>query len=773
MVGLRLVHVLGAGDLGVSPAGFPQRLTGLLEGNASVQDAVLAGQEQTADGAPGRVDGMDHHGVLRPIPSALLELDEAGFDTGVELLLVATRHQPVNPMDTLTLAQLLARRLDHHAGALFDYGTIERVSIVEVTAPTLVPVRLGVRAALGAPGTPEAAADRPHPEVAQSLSSGGVGAFLGATLGCVDAGFVPLIVEANRQDTPADTPRVRRLLVEHDTARWLGSTAQFGALADLKDAGTPEVGMLQALDAVQRLDWERLGQVVRESGPDGPWGRLLADTPPADSAGWDIYLEALTAALCWRLARSHRSALHLLRPNIDVRFSRLQSDALRRGEQVEHTQAIDYLRSAALLRQLPQTIRDLLDLPQIREVWRIGRQADHGGSPDQGLTSSAAQCRELGWHVPSTNRFLDLAVQVTGQRPAPAGRARLVVQSVGRRDVSAGSTPMLDAVLDALAGADTGTEGSGPLLLRLLASEETSAAAATMVDRACECGVDAAVLLQVSDPYGYVGVRDEALAALEALDAWDEVSTVWFVSSPGTKALNLGGLAALLTAAFNRARAVQLASVVGDAQHDSRFVADPEAVLPRLAHDTAVAELLPRAVAALDLGSAQLLATVGSSRWEPVREQLAAFHLLALDASVTPQDLDRIAERPEPTVPPARALWRARMLLWRQLADQDPARAVYTAVTVCEQTFGTDWRYDGKANTELWQARNRSPMGHEVWAFPPSKNRARTLLREVLDHNQPDGQLPDGALRDQWHRLQDAVGQIAAEVVATGATSSG
>ena len=721
-----LIHLLGAGDLGVQAGSIGGELDRLESLDAATVDGMLTGSHEDPE-ATNRVDRAPHHG-LRPLVSALLELEGAGLPPVRHLVLIATEQQPPQREDTARLARLLKQRMEDSSGQLFGAEAPTKVTIVLADAPTLESMRFAVLEAL--PTTVPRSA-----QVAATLGSGSAASFLGVVLGCVEAGYPPLVVESNRQDGAVSGPSIHPLAPAASLQRWLAASGQFEVLIDhIPPEQHPTV---ERLAAIARLDWQALAaSIERADVPDGcPVAELWLSSDvqlgeePRTTKQWQFYTEALQAAITWRLSRADRSAMFLFRSYIDARHGLGHAQA---GAELAVT-ATEVFQATVHQSQWTSVARDLYPSSTFKALdWlheRDSRSA-HGALPDRDLLIETRRrwMQLVAAHLPD-NRLLRAAASLGYGDALPATTGTVVVEPVGNRDLQAGRTPILDAVLERLpTGPDTECQ------IQLVMSQQVAEAAALMTSNARAKGVDIASLdPPVSDPYSFVAVRDEVSEALDAAPSWSRYSQAELVAGPGTKALLFGSFAAALAAAFSANRPLSVFNAVRGEGGSSRLIETGPEVSARLAHDSGLAVSLPRRVRSLDLGAAQLLLQVGSARWDRIRSQVDDLVELSLYPNPSANCLRRWGL--EVTGLPSDYeffLLKPRMRLWEQVAGTDPWRALYTVVALLERIRPQGaWRPRGGTGYTVWQLRTHSPYGHSIARTVPDPDRVPTLLREL------------------------------------------
>lgn len=754
------IHLLGAADLGVKPDDYPAALDELLGEGPKMQAERLARAHRSEP----------HQAALSPLGSFLYHSDPHIS----RVWLVATRQEPPHPLDTLRLAEVIASSLADRP-ALF--GT-------EITAEVISVRGFGLDAMADAVRRRIESAPEPRASVVIGIGSGSTENLIGLLMGCIASGVVPRLCTTNRHDVNSST-HTFDLLIERDMSRWLVRTGAFAALAEL-DPDPEREKSWRLLEAVQHLDWEAARSVAKSL----PEGATTGLTPPKTACGrvpahreeWDFYRSILESLLLRRLGVGEMTGLFLACPWVVMECRRLFEDLRRRGSPMLASGVERLVREASewgamdfepLIKRLKKDrafssrfsklpdsrFKEFLQNSAWRKLWTLGARAGHGHAPPNAETAIK---NTQFLDQPSRTDPLAEVLAGLGYQPWPLlpGEGRLVIQCVGQRDLDPnGWTPMLDAIEHALREKRVPPEHSH---LRLVASDETYDAAAHIAGVAEGRGLCSAVIgpVPVAD---YQAIRKCVDAALRSKPELEAVSDVLVATNPGTKAMNLGALAAALQWGFDVRRPVSVAPLQAKDGGTRLLDEGPTARHGlRLAHDQAVADVVCHALDDLDFGLAKEILRAGSNHWDGldvVVDELERITnksdevLLPMGSHGEPQRLQEIGRRGDwPknkkgavalgwSFLNAADLWPARMTLYSTIIDRHPWRAIYQISAVAERCWPkpkpddknpAPWRTNLQpVCLQIWRWRNDSPFGHKVWACPPPKKDIHDAFRQA------------------------------------------
>jgi hypothetical protein len=776
-----MIHVLGAADVGLPEPRYGQYPT-LIQSLAESSDpgpmlAKVTGEE------PGEA-------VLPPLSAFLLH---APAKVACRLWLVATKQTPPHPMDTDPLARIIVECLNR-SPELYG-GSFDEVRVVRVCDFGLAGFARALHKEL------EAVDPETVSKVLVAVGGGPTQGVLGVVLGCLMAGYAPLVCETNRQNQINPAPQTS-LTLSGELDPWLVRSSAFQALEKLH----PDNPWYRFLAALQRLDWNRARLAGRAIGQTVP------ATPPTTAQDW-AYFQSVYASLMLRKAGVGEAcpALFFARPWVELRARELL-ERLSEKERCPWEKALQTANprgrglGPAPFQPLIQSWRSLAaTLPEgalkdfvgsTQGLWQKAAKCDHG------VRVTSATVQEAVEQVSYDPRSDPIAqvLEGAGHLPWPllAGPDRLVLQAIGRQG-SAAHHQMHQALLAALEAQGV---PEAACHLRLVISEDTQPIANSLTSGA----------LASVEPIGPVEERDlsriheTVLAKLEGDAVLDACSEVFVAVGPGTKQMNLGALMAGLQFAFRRRKTIRVAAIrqlvprpesVVDLDPVGRFVA-------RLGHDQAIAGATRAALELLDFGLARSVTRLGSPRWDGVDELIGLLEALAtqkaqwlpiIDAS--PENLHRLAANGAQLVPRWKAnrkqwlavlqtglpsgapqvqtassahLFPARVELLKKIIATDPWRAVYQAVAVAEKEWENEWRTDARqAGRRLWGLRTDSPLGHNPFRVTPQPADRRRGLSKALDAlvgeglvtgSIPPSTIPRTLLVDLLTRIRDYIATL-------------
>ncbi|HZV48946.1 MAG TPA: hypothetical protein VFD49_04195 [Candidatus Dormibacteraeota bacterium] len=713
------IHPLGAADLGEKPEEYPQRLRDFLAAPFEERAKQLLNTRKEP-----------HQSALSSIGSFLYHAPEPV----TELWLVATNQIDVPPDDrrrrgdTLALAHGIREVLEQRPTL---YGAACSVRVLEVRHFALAEFARVVREEL------EAVPRRRR--VLVDMGSGGVEAFLGAFQGCLEAGYLPVLVPANRQD--ALDPKPFQPLVRRDVSAWLVRNGAFDAMAELHPdresvwRGLAELCRYRWLEARKLLRGSQVEQVV---GAPGGLGQRL----PSRREQWTFMRAVLEANLLRQVGAGqargvvpghqwpelrlrelwHEEGLWTedQRRAFRVAVERATEAAVGRHVPFEDCDLEAFLKRKDLWAGLPEPVAQLCGDPRWRRLFELSKRSGHWlGMPEPEEAMEAI-------------RFLDRpdrvdpvadALEALGH-PSPCSLPRdvLLITCVGRRDLQDGRTPMLDAVLDGVR--ERGVEPDR-LHLRLLVSEELIASGQELAARALGAGLASAELVTVAHPADFQGWHERLVDHLCASTGLKATRLALVVTNPGTKAMNLAALTATLSWGFDTVTPVVVAPVhkAGDGSVLDLDLSPSGRAMARLAHDHAVGRVLKVALSRLDLDLAGAVVNLGSAAWAEVASDLQRY---LEDVWGSDQD------------PPERRRQRfeARAQVCLERVRHDPPAALHEFCALAEYTWkdrSADWRDPrrGPRCRELWEWRNRGPHGHRLWASVPASRLDRAMRAAI------------------------------------------
>jgi hypothetical protein len=753
------LHVLGAADLGVEPAGYEAALAAFLAAGPGERRRLLLRSRPEA-----------HHESAPPLQSLLLHARES---VGRVALLATDQRalpedDPRRRKDTAPLARAV---VDVLAGQPDLYGSPLAAHVVTLPSISVADVAGAVeRWAKALPaGTP----------LVTAVAGGAIEAFLGVLLGCAAAGEPPTIYAANRQDAPPGAPYGLRL--ETGLQPWLVRSGAFEPMIELDPAHAAEWEVLAALG---RFDWRRAAEAARRApgfaAAIGMPAGIGSGAQPRDPATW-AWLRSLLSAFVlrgvgagdtWRLLPGHQWIELMCRElwatdelwtpaerayfrGAVVKETVAEMRRGRRGEgevvaepRFEDCDFEAFVKSwRRHLAHVPEPVADALRGRRWERLWRLSKKVGHE-PPDVPAGDAVAAVRFLD--VPGRVDPVALGLSELGWAPGPSlpGAGCLVLACAGMRDVTEdGGTPMLDAIA-------AGLWRTRPRLpresshLRLLVSPETLAAGETVRERARRLGFASSELLGPVSAADFAAARDRTLEALRTDPRLDAVRLVVLASNPGTKAMNAGAVVAGVQFAFATWRPAVLAPV----QHrrdGSRVDVDQGMrgrIPARLAHDDQVGPAVRRAIDHLDIDLALEVLRRGSARWDGPAEEVRAF-LRGVQGTRDEAEADR------------RLRFPARAELLRHRVPFDPWGAIHRYAALAEHAWA-DGAWRGARlprNRQIWDWRNSGPLGHRFWRTVPIRDVDLAMDRaaaELVDQ----GLVPAGqdrrALVTTWNRLR-------------------
>jgi hypothetical protein len=752
------LHVLGAADLGVEPAGYEAALAAFLAAGPDERRRLLLRPRPEA-----------HHGSAPPIQSlllnarepvdrvALLATDQRGLPEG----------HPFRRKDTLPLARGMASAL---AGQPDLYGSPLAAEVVTLPSISVTDVADAVNrwAAALPPATP----------LVTAVAGGAAEAFLGVLLGCAAAGAPPAVYAANRQDAPPEEPYGLRL--ETGLEPWLVRSGAFEPMVELDPEHAAEWEVLAALGC---FDWRRAAEAARHvpvfRAAIGMPAGIGSSAQPRDRATW-AWLRSLLSALVlrgvgagdtWRLLPGHQwmeltcrelwATDELWTPTerayvrgAVVRETVADTRRGRRDDEVVAEPRFDDCDFEAFIKSrrrhlahVPDPVAGVLRSRRWERLWGLSKKVGHE-PPDLPPGDAVAAVRFLDG--PGREDPVARGLAALGWEPGPPlpDAGCLVVACAGMRDVAdGGRTPMFDAIVAGLWRARPRLPRTSSHL-RLLVSPETRPAGEAIRDKALRLGFASAELLGPVPAAGFAEARVATLEALRTDRRLDAARLVVLASNPGTKAMNAGSVIAGVQYAFTTRRPAVLAPVrhAGDGSHVRIDPGMHGRILARLAHDGQVGPAVRRALDHLDVDLALAVLALGSARWDALAGEVRAF-------------LRGVQGTRDEAVADRRLRFPARAELLRHRVAFDPWGAIHRYAALAEHAWADGaWR-GGRlpSNRRLWDWRNGGPLAHRFWRTVPIRDVDLAIDRavaELIDQ----GLVPAGqdrrALVTTWKRIR-------------------
>jgi hypothetical protein len=738
------LHLLGRADLAARDAAdYRARLDRLDAGEVDVLLAMREGAQ---------------HATGPPIGSLLSRCRRHGLEVE-RLVLVGTRLGATalegrEGNDTELLARLIADVLTRQP-ELYGAGHAPHARVVTVRELSAAAFQQAARRWLHHRG-------RADGKVVVTLGGGPVEGFLGLLMGCLEAGVVPLVCVTN-QAIP-DRDDLLELSVEGDAEPWLVRSGAFEAMAELQPTRRQEWLFLAALARYSWAEAERLRPGL-PVGAERAMGlpRVLGEEP-VDSTGWDFYRRLMEGVVARSVGAGDPSGLAAARawPVIRVR------EVTSAGGEAEgrpkpwsarpHAGHVDHYVSAWRRGAVkpPEWLDELAPRARWAPAYEAARRLAHARplTLERALAAATALAGQTTKPDPITRQLGHEGQLIAPLLPGPG---RLIVACVSGPDLPRSSAlQMLLAIQGCLSRA--GRDVLAASHLRLVSSRESLPHAASMVAEASAALATAAVVGEVP-PDDQEGCRRLVLGALRDAPELGGASAAVFACNPGTKAMNLGAVLAVLQWSFETLRPFSVAPL-GLTPTGSELRLDPHArpVVARLLHDRVLRQLLPRLVRRLELPLARRLSSLGSDRWEPVTKRVDRLLRLWLE------------RRPDG------ARWfPARAELCLRLAETDPWRALHTFCGLADQTWaapvpGVGWAYpwrDGPgllACQRVWTRRCEGPLGHHFLGGAGAPDEVAEEMRQAVRALRGAGLVP--AEQEPSSRLAEEVARLVTEIEA-------
>lgn len=347
-----IVHILGDADVGLSP-----------RDDRSMVDEVLSGEDIAAkrDLLRGPSRQENHHSAMRPLESVVTHLEfqapELLRHGTTRVVLMATCQDPPHPRDTEPIARAVVEVLTQQPDSFGVHLVPEVVVVPSMSAEAFA------RAVATSPAVQ--ASDK----VVVGVAGGAVAATIGVLGGLLQAGVVPTLMEANRQDQDLDVnPQLVRLKV--DVKSWLARNRQYEALHALIN-DTDAKALCRALHRATRGEWTMqlpkdlpTDQTIRHLAHalDAPRTNNAILDRPNHAAAFRRWRDAVDRVVVAEVAAQEVSALPMLEIALRCRVNAETEDL---GSEL--AKAAETIRLAALAANLHARAKDVLADTKIQE----------------------------------------------------------------------------------------------------------------------------------------------------------------------------------------------------------------------------------------------------------------------------------------------------------------------------------------------------------------------------------------------------------------------